>query len=301
MDNKSKIVCEFAFLEKFINSLSGIDLLTFMESGEFFIQKLFELIFSNSMVYLDLSVQEITTSNNPYIKKLIRQGNIKPYDASLKHLKPTSLYLIDKERIYIENTHSRFGNWAFNFEEKLKLADLFVEKSYNYNFNNTFKNFDFLHKYHRHPHNAMIITDDYFFKNAQNIDDVRENFQKIFSKILPKEQKIEYHLTIITANKTFSDNDLKESIGMIFQNYPYDLKLEILAHNFHKRILLTNYYYLTADKGLLMNKANSKKNDFYVSTIFYSEASIEAYCSRIEELRHEFPNSLNRLLQTPHS
>jgi hypothetical protein len=191
------------------------------------------------------------------------------------------------------------GNWAFNFEEQLKISELFVQKSYDFNFNNTFKNFDFLHKYHRHPHNAMIITDDYFFKNAQNIDDVRENFQKIFSKILPKEQKTAYHLTIITANRTFSDSDLKESIGMIFQNYPYDLKLEILAHNFHKRILLTNYYYLTMDLGLLMNKKNSKKNDFYVSTIFYSEASNEAYSSRIEELRHEFPNSSNRLLQNP--
>jgi len=298
MQHKSQILCEFAFLDKFIKSLSGLDLLTFMETGEFFILKLFELIFSNSIVYLDLSVDEITNSKNPYVKKLMRQGNIKSCFTSNNLPLYTGLYLIDKDRKYIDKTHSSLGNWSLNFEEKSRLKDLFVENSYNYNFNNTFKNFDFLHKYHKHPHNSMIITDDYFFKNSQNIEDLRENFRKILSKILPKEQIIEYHLTIITANKTFNDDELKESIGLIFQNYPYDLKLEILAHNFHKRILLTNYYYLTSDKGFLMNNANSRKNDFHVTTTFNSIASMEAYTSRIDELKNLFPNSTNRLLQT---
>jgi hypothetical protein len=98
MDNKSQIVCEFAFLEKFINSLSGVDLLTFLESREFFKQQLFELIFFKSMVYINISNQEITSSNNPYIKKLYRQGNIKSILTSKEYLKPSSIYLINKDK-----------------------------------------------------------------------------------------------------------------------------------------------------------------------------------------------------------
>jgi hypothetical protein len=298
MEYKSYVVCEFAFLEKFIKSLSGVDLLAFFEKGEFYFQKLFELIFSNSIIYLDLSVEEIISSNNPYIKKLMRQGNLKPYNPE-KHSFNNGLYLSNKERKFIDNTHTTLGVWSLNYEEPSRLSELFVEKSYNYNFDNTFKNFDFLHKNHKHPHNSLIITDDYFFKNTQTLDEVRENLKKILSKILPKDQTIDYHLTIITANKTYNDIDLKESIEMIFEKYNYKLKLEILAYNFHKRVLLTNYYYLTSDKGFLMNNANSKKNDFYVSTTFCSRASQEAYTSRIEEIRNLFPNSKNRLLQTP--
>ena len=296
MNSRSQIACELNFLEKFINSLKGQDLLTFMEQGEFHQQRLFELIFNDSMVYLDLSSEEIARSTNPYIKKLLHQQAVKPLLENTPKTTPTLLHLLNRDENYMEENHRIRGSWANNFDDKVKLGNLFVEKSYNFNSGNAFRNFDFLHKHHKHPHNAMIISDDYFFKNANSLEDATDNLKKLLVKILPSFLNVDFHLTFVTGNKAFDQKILEEYIGLIFKRYPFKVKLEILGSNFHKRILLTNYYYITTDKGFSLNTGTTHKNDYWVSTTFTSRAVKEAYNARVSELKDLFPESVNRLL-----
>ena len=164
MDARTTIYCEMNFLEKFIQSLSGQDLLSFFDSGDYHLQKLFDLLFNNSIVHLNLSNEEILNSTNPYIKKLLRQQSIKSQSLPIQDndkIAPTTLFLTDEQDFEVEKASESSGFWRNNFENKAKLAALFVEKSYNFNRSNFFKNFDFLHKHYADVYDAYVKSQSF--------------------------------------------------------------------------------------------------------------------------------------------
>jgi hypothetical protein len=129
------------------------------------------------------------------------------------------------------------------------------------------------------PSNAMVISDDFLFRNEENGQIVgRYNVIQLVDSVLPATLDIPYHLTVITNDhgkpKEWCEKlagDLKAAISAL---RPFQIVLELVfTDTIHKRKLILNYINSTCDKGFAVFRVNDGKtvrddNDFRCDRIF---------------------------------
>jgi hypothetical protein len=158
--------------------------------------------------------------------------------------------------------HSQIDeNWNFIFTkiETLKSSKFYLPKS-----------------------NALIVNDSYIFDRIESGKNLGLfNLVNLFNTILPENSSEEFHILIITAvckwdpltaqkNYDFMLKELKTKF-----NYPIFLELVIWENSKsdnHKRLLISNYYTLSADYGFNIFNFQNKvvgTNDISVKNIFH--------------------------------
>jgi len=131
--------------------------------------------------------------------------------------------------------------------------------------------------------NSIVINDNYIFnqisRKRNNLGLL--NLTKIFEVIMPETSSDEFHITIITSAANWMPDDAKrnfESISSALENkfkYPIFIELVIWGRSLtenHKRMLISNYFIATTDKGFdLFNEDNSAydTNDILIRRIFH--------------------------------
>ena len=100
--------------------------------------------------------------------------------------------------------------------------------------------------------NCMIIVDRYILKDTRKFD---KNIFSLLEKILPKQTKVNYHISIYTAIFG-SERDMQLRYDKIHSEIKkmrpqLDFSFEIVdsGNSFHNRRLITNNAYISCDKG----------------------------------------------------
>jgi hypothetical protein len=129
------------------------------------------------------------------------------------------------------------------------------------------------------PSNAMVISDDFLFRNEENGQIVGKlNCIQLIDAILPATLDIPYHLIVVTNDhdkqKAWCEKlagDLKAAIVAL---RPYAIIVEIVfTDTIHKRKLILNYINATCDKGFAVFRVNDSKtvrddNDLRFDRVF---------------------------------
>ena len=179
-----------------------------------------------------------------------------------------SKVLFVESALKAENIETRFGCIAISGKTIHKAAFLF--NSFLIPFNKPRPKFDswaFMEQF-RHPFNALLVTDNYLFskKTLSEIEkQLDENLLVLLENLLPRNLKIDFHLTIIGSpipnlkkDKETKMPDIQlflknnsEKIRTYISNkltkkFDYPIKLTILIAPFHDRNILTNYAWINS-------------------------------------------------------
>lgn len=294
---KHKIYCESDFLESFISSLQDVDLLDFLQDGDFNTLKLYKLFFEHSVIEVDLSDEEIKTKieQNPYFKKLIRNQAIKSSKSNLEDfdsLKQNSAFFLERQDWEAEKYQEKHGLWFFGKDYLNRIGLFFKSQDFSFNKKNRFKNFDFVYPF-KHPVNAMVITDDYLFNDSKQYDKVsiEQNLIPIIKKFANSKIEADFQLTIISCPKNFSlDIDLIVSeIKQKLSSFAQNIRVNFVNYNFHARYIFTNQFFIKSDKGfrnITKNKYGrlgscNVKNDFDIKSVYNSGQRDHSYVSNL--------------------
>ena len=129
------------------------------------------------------------------------------------------------------------------------------------------------------PSNAMIISDDWLFKNEENSNLIGEqNIISLIDALLPMHLEIDYQILIITQDHNLSKQKCERLAGNLMSKIKalrkFEIKVEIVfSETLHKRKIFLNYMSITCDKGFAMFKSDDLKtvrsdNDFRYEKIF---------------------------------
>ena len=322
---KHPVFCDSDFFDTFIDKLSGVSLVEYLNGDDDYGIDLYRLLFSSSIIHTNLTNDEIVASKNPYINKLRKNQSIKTSEIyetindetfSIDKIHPSSIFLIGRNKIEVNKLQEKYGLFFISKDEMSKSKELFKLKSNSFSSRNPFRNFDFFKQY-QHPCNALILTDDYFFSNrigGYDENSVEKNLKPILKRLLPEILAIDFHFTIILSpNGTNLDFvRIKSDIEVITRTYSYEIKINFIKSNFHERHIFTNFYKITTDKGFknLVKDTNTDnfkwehpKNSFEFRSIFYSISKDNDYIEKIEQCKFldnekskEGDNFTNRLL-----
>ncbi len=135
------------------------------------------------------------------------------------------------------------------------------------------------------PSNAMIISDDWLFKNEENSMIVGEqNLVDLIDSLLPAELGAVYQILIVSRDQDRSAKKCNQLAGNLMSKIKmlrtYLINVEIVfAETLHKRKLFLNYMSITCDKGFAMFALSDMKtirshNDFRYEKIFERNGSI---------------------------
>jgi len=130
--------------------------------------------------------------------------------------------------------------------------------------------------------NAIVINDNYLFNNI-NIKNKENsgvmNIEKLLSTIMPFESAIDFHISIFTSEVKWDFNTAEKYFNRIHDflkfNFSYPIFLELViwqSTDNHKRMLISNYYIATCDKGFNLFDENDKitdTNDILIRRIFH--------------------------------
>jgi hypothetical protein len=129
------------------------------------------------------------------------------------------------------------------------------------------------------PSNAMIISDDWLFKNEENSNVIGEvNIISLIDALLPEHLEIDYQILIISQDHNMSKQKCEKIAGNVMSKIKalrkFEIKVEIVfCETLHKRKIFLNYMSITCDKGFAMFKCDDLKtvrsdNDFRYEKIF---------------------------------
>ncbi len=155
------------------------------------------------------------------------------------------------------------------------------------NWNSIFTRFETLKfsKFYLPKSNALVVNDSYIFDRIESGKNLGLlNLVNLFNTILPENSSEEFHILIITAVCKWDPLTAQKNFDFILKelkakfNYPIFLELVIWENSKsdnHKRILVSNYYTITADYGLNFFNFQNKvvgTNDITVKNIFHDVA-----------------------------
>lgn len=135
------------------------------------------------------------------------------------------------------------------------------------------------------PSNAIVIYDNYLFKDTENIANNpvsvgKENIKWLLDKLLPPALNVEYHVTLISDNYDRLEQwraQLAGNLNTEINNLrPYDINVEVVfmkPESLHKRRLIMNYVNASCDRGFCVFKVRDGKtvkgvNDVRFNRIF---------------------------------
>jgi len=155
---------------------------------------------------------------------------------------------------------------------------------------------NYLLNFNSQPSNAVVISDEYLFRNEERSQIVgQNNLLKLLNSIMPPTLDIPYHILIITQDHSRSKEWCEKMVGdlksAIVASRPYQICLEmVFSDSIHKRKAMLNYFSLTCDKGFAMFKLSDNKtirddNDVRYEKIFnrldFAEGDTEFMSSAI--------------------
>lgn len=287
---KHDVYCDYEFLEEFINQLKGKDLIEYLNSGDDYGIDLYRLLFNSSKIELNKTAEEINqlSNTNPYFKKLLKSqslisSNINTSTLDFEQIMPNMVFFLGISQIEAEKLREKYGMWFFSKANLTETKKLFVLENHNFNTSkeNPFKDFGFFYSY-RHPCNSLVITDDYFFTSGNTFDEnaVEKYLKPILRRIIPQKLEVDFQITIISTQKYFTVDEKRiKDILNIVKPEGIRIKLNFINFDFHERHIFTNYYKITADKGL--KTKFGEKNAFEFRTIFCSKTVDLDYVNKL--------------------
>lgn len=262
---KIEIYCQQEFLDIFIKKMKEFSLVDLDSSSIGYLYDLYLLLFVNSqtIIYSDLTNEEISKHGNPYIKSLYKKQKIESRtDEFAKILeestqknyfekigRKTRFFFLNLQPNLAERLEEKFGYIVISKNKIETIQKYFIFHRTSISNIHT-SSWDFVRNY-RHPCNAIIITDDYLVKNGQ---DIKNNIVPILRRIMPAKLDIDFHLTIFGFSKLTSEkfDEVKLELENSFINTKYQVSLCIIPYNYHDRFLLTNYYHFSCGQGFNM-------------------------------------------------
>jgi hypothetical protein len=135
------------------------------------------------------------------------------------------------------------------------------------------------------PSNAIVIYDNYLFKDTETIANNsvsvgKENIKWLLDKLLPPALSVEYHVTLISDNYDRLEQwraQLAGNLNTEINNLrTYDINVEVVfmkPESLHKRRLIMNYVNASCDRGFCVFKVRDGKtvkgvNDIRFNRIF---------------------------------
>ena len=118
--------------------------------------------------------------------------------------------------------------------------------------------------------NSIIINDNYLFNNISKTKNNLGilNVEKLLLAIMPVDCQIEFQISIFTSEAKWDLNSSKKHFNYLLnrlkQTFNYPIFLELIIWDSgenHKRMLISNYFIATADKGFDIFDENDKVND----------------------------------------
>ena len=118
--------------------------------------------------------------------------------------------------------------------------------------------------------NSIIINDNYLFNNISKTKNNLGilNVEKLLLAIMPVDCPIEFQISIFTSDAKWDLNSSKKHFNYLLnklkQTFNYPIFLELIIWDSvenHKRMLISNYFIATADKGFDIFDENDKVND----------------------------------------
>lgn len=189
-------------------------------------------------------------------------------DYSLMSEKPRSAFFLNCSKEEVKSLESDYGIIVQSLEslnDKVLVTSFFEEFQKGDKIQKgTLNGWQSLLDFYVPPSNAMVMTDDYLLTTIQNngkttIHAGIENIKWILDKLLPKDLKIDYHITILSEDKDRNEawrndlvNLLKKEVGVLRK---YNIRLEIVfikSEHLHKRRLILNYVNASCEHGLCM-------------------------------------------------
>ncbi len=243
---------------------------------------IFTILYEYSNVLLDISDDEfdrLLQEDGPYKIFIKREAcECIPLPDFFKNIEnddletySTDLFFLDKEIEYITKIRNKKGLFVYSLEELKSILEL--NKPLEYTFSkerSTFSGWADLFKAKNiTPINGAIIIDNYLFKDFDDRKD--ENILSIIANIIPAELDIPFHLTIITDNSAqqIKKKHAEKIAGIISDHinkiHSINPEVGIVTHSkcpdFHKRVILTNHFYIYSDKGFSIFKKGVVKED----------------------------------------
>lgn len=212
------------------------------------------------------------------------------YDSLLEHSR--SIFILNVTPEEAEDLKSMYGlmviskqkllesDSVFQFHIKDSVAKGEIKRDHTDGWDYFFS----LRKHPWLPSNALVISDEYLFKNedrGQNLG-VR-NLKSIISNLLPKQLGTEFQILVISPipndNKKKAQKIADEMTEFVHNlSLPYDCKITFVFTNAtHTRKAMSNYYVMTCDKGFcvyLCKPMNEVKDTNFVdiTSDFHSAA-----------------------------
>ena len=259
--------CQLKFLENIFANIPGAPFnnVIFDENNDYqdWIY-LCEIIFSNSMLYIDdINGLVEKSKNNPFFQKLINRNNsggsiineeslidsINDDNDFVCKIKPTSLHYYNDD--LINANVGLFFETANTWRNSIR--NISARKSFSIHRDNrfcTFPGWNFIDNLKlRLPTNAAIISDRYFLQRENNY---QNNIYSILNNILPLElTNCSFHLSIITRfDNIYKFDQAYNSINnYLIRSFNY--KIDFTLYNAgrdcpHDRDIVTNYYRLNS-------------------------------------------------------
>lgn len=269
-----EVYCQQAFLDSFIEKMTGFSLVDGSPSQDY-VYHLYRLLFVNeqTMIYTNLTNEEITNHTNPYIKALLKKNRIESrpeefiealQDSTQKKYFEniggrTRFFMLDTSWNLAEKLEEKFGYVVVSKDKIERIDKFFTFHKVALSRENENK-WEFVHKY-KHPCNSMVITDEYI---AKNVVDVKNNIVPILKRIMPSKLEVPFHLTIIGFSKLPKTEydcilaELKKSFTLL----SYQVHLTIVNYDYHDRFIFTNYFQFSAGYGF--NMVDEKNGAKYV-------------------------------------
>ena len=158
--------------------------------------------------------------------------------------------------------------------------------------------------------NAIIINDNYLFNkistSKENLGVL--NLINLLFTIMPQKCSMEFHISIITSDAKWDFYSAEKYFNRIYsqlkQKFDYSIFLELviwISPENHKRILISNYYIASSDKGFDLFKEDDivvDTNDILVRRVFHDvghpgESPYKQSLTRLRLIKKTVDNARN--------
>ncbi|WP_281613490.1 hypothetical protein [Flammeovirga sp. SubArs3] len=250
---------------------------------------------------LDVDPTELSmmSKTNPYIKKMLKSASSggsslrceKDAFDNLEEVSnnsmPQTMFFLDKSNSECEELENQLGLITLNANRiRQKGGFMFNWSLYNVTKDRgavkRFENWNQLERF-RHPHNSMVIIDNYLLKDLGEMD---ENLIPMLNSLLPEklESKV-YQLTLIGVELRDKPASMKKYLEWELKNKlkrPYEIEVCVVkteSNKNHDRNIFTNYLWIHSGHSFtyMRRQQVSKNTNLMLFPIFYQQKDFQSY------------------------
>ncbi|AZQ60966.1 hypothetical protein EI427_01665 [Flammeovirga pectinis] len=258
--------------------------------------------FLNKQADLRLDVDptqlSMMSKTNPYIKKMLKNASsggsslrcekeaFDQLDVVSKSTMPQTMFFLDKSNQECEDIENKYGIITLNPNRiKSKAGFMFNWSLYNVTKDRgavkRFEKWSQLERF-RHPHNSMVIIDNYLLKD---LGEIEENLIPMLDALLPEKLEVTYQLTLISVDLRDKPASMKKYIEWELNKKlkrPYDIEVCVIkteSNKNHDRNIFTNYLWMHSGHSFtyLRRQQISKNTNLMLFPIFYQQKDFQSY------------------------